>query len=240
MTEKEMRPSEGSLAEPVFVPMGDRGLLMELSTTINPEINQKIRALCDSLSVCAPMGVLEVIPTYRSLIISYDPVTASLEDLKRYLLALNQRMADVEAREPNVVEVPVCYGGEFGEDLGYVAKHNGLTEAEVIKIHSGTDYPVYMLGFTPGFPYLGGLSEKVHTPRLATPRTKVPAGSVGIANNQTGIYPIESPGGWQLIGRSPLKLFDLNRPNPFYFKAGDFLRFMPITPEAFRALEERG
>ena len=231
---------DGLLNKPIVRCVGDRGLLMELSATINPDASQKIRALCESLAICAPVGVVEVIPTYRSLIISYDPVRASLEDLKRYLLALNQRMADVEAKEPNVVEVPVCYGGEFGEDLGFVAKHNGLTEAEVIKIHSGTDYPVYMLGFTPGFPYLGGLSEKVHTPRLATPRTKVPAGSVGIANNQTGIYPIESPGGWQLIGRSPLKLFDLNRPNPFYFKAGDFLRFMPITPEAFRELEERG
>ncbi|WP_300671990.1 5-oxoprolinase subunit PxpB [Desulfoluna sp.] len=232
----DMQP-EGLWDEPVFRLVGDRGLLMELSTTINRQTRQKLRALCASLEICAPVGVVEVIPTYCSLIVAYDPLKTGPEPVERYLRALSERLEKSEAPEPRVVEVPVCYGGDFGEDLDYVASHNGLSPEEVIRIHSGTLYPVYMLGFTPGFPYLGGLSEKIHAPRLATPRTRVPAGSVGIANNQTGIYPIESPGGWQLIGRCPLRLFDLNRRNPFYIKAGDLLRFIPISLEAFASFD---
>lgn len=228
---------DGLLNKPIFRCVGDRGLLMELSATINPEASQKIRALCESLAICAPVGVVEVIPTYRSLIVSYDPVKTGPELLERYLRALDEQMGQTEALEPRVVEVPVCYGGDFGEDLAYVASHNGLSEEEVIRIHAEPLYPVYMLGFTPGFPYLGGLSEKIHTPRLATPRTRVPAGSVGVANNQTGIYPMDSPGGWQLIGRCPIRLFDPNRRDPFYIKAGDLLRFVPVSAEVFAAME---
>lgn len=227
----------GLLDEPVFRHVGDRGLLMELSATINRQASRKIRALCDSLGICAPVGVVEAIPTYRSLIVVYDPLKTGPGPVERYLRALDKQLETSQAPAPHVVDIPVCYGGNFGEDLDYVASHNGLCPDEVIRIHSETLYPVYMLGFTPGFPYLGGLSEKLYTPRLATPRTKVPAGSVGIANNQTGVYPMESPGGWQLIGRCPLRLFDLGRKDPFYIKAGDLLRFTPISRGEFAAIE---
>ena len=237
MSTYEALQPEGLLDEPIFRRVGDRGLLMELSATIDLQASQKIRALCGSLAICAPVGVVEVIPTYRSLIVVYDPLKTGTEPLERYLRALEKMLGNAEASEPHVVDVPVCYGGDFGEDLDYVASHNGLSVEEVIRIHAEPLYPVYMLGFTPGFPYLGGLSEKIHTPRLATPRTKVPAGSVGIANNQTGIYPIKSPGGWQLIGRCPIRLFDLNRRDPFYIKAGDLLRFVPVSREEYAAIE---
>ena len=237
MTRSKDAHPQGILVEPVFRSVGDRGLLMELSETINEVTNQRIRALCDSLQICAPKGVVEVIPTYRSLIVTYDPVRTTPEPIRRYLSALASMLEETSGSKPNVVEIPVCYGGELGRDLSFVAEHNGLSPKEVIQIHSEPLYPVYMLGFTPGFPYLGGLSEKIHTPRLATPRTKVAAGSVGIANNQTGIYPIESPGGWQLIGRCPIRLFDLDRKHPFLIRAGDLLRFTPISEAEYAALE---
>ena len=133
--------------------------------------------------------------------------------------------------------IPVCYGGDFGPDLAFVAKHAGLTEAEVIRRHTGRDYRIYMLGFLPGFPYLGGLDPRLFTPRLQNPRTAIPAGSVGIGGEQTGIYPVASPGGWQLIGRTPLDLFDPERP-PRY-AAGDCIRFTAITAEQFAKLAEK-
>jgi inhibitor of KinA len=143
-------------------------------------------------------------------------------------------MARIEPPPPKESVIPVCYGGEYGPDIAFVAEHNHVGIDDVIRLHSEHSYPIYMLGFSPGFPFLGGLSEKLHTPRLTSPRTRVPAGSVGIANNQTGIYPIASPGGWQLIGRSPVRLFDPERPNPFLLRAGDTLRFEPITPDEYR------
>ena len=125
------------------------------------------------------------------------------------------------------------YGGEYGPDLAHVAEHNGLTAGEVVQIHSSTDYLVYMMGFTPGFPYLGGMAESIATPRLQTPRPLIPAGSVGIAEQQTGVYPIESPGGWQLVGRTPVQLFDPQREPPAVVAAGDFIRFVPITETTY-------
>jgi KipI family sensor histidine kinase inhibitor len=137
-----------------------------------------------------------------------------------------------------VIEVPTVYGGEFGPDLAFVASHSRLSEAEVVQIHSGTDYLVYMMGFSPGFPYLGGMSPRIATPRLKTPRTAIPAGSVGIAQEQTGVYPVESPGGWQLIGRTPARLFDAGRQPPVLVEAGDSIRFVPIVPRQFTEIEE--
>ena len=226
-----------SFSEPVFRHVGDRGLLVEFSAEIDLETNQKIHALCRLLENPLPEGVIEIIPSYRSLVLVYEPLVVDLLDLEEKLTTLYRDLECATGANTEIVEIPVCYGGEFGEDLEHVAMHNGLSTDEVISIHSETLYPVYMIGFTPGFPYLGGLSDKLHTPRLATPRTIVPAGSVGIANNQTGIYPIDSPGGWQLIGRCPFKLFDPLRSHPFLIKAGDHLRFTPVSRQEFLQLQ---
>lgn len=224
-------------SQPVFRHVGDRGLLVEFSAEIDLETNQKIHAFCRLLEDDLPEGIVEIIPSYRSLVLVYEPLVVDMPKLQEKLVILYGDVESATDLNAEIVEIPVCYGGEFGEDLEYVATHNGLSVDQVISIHSGTLYPVYMIGFTPGFPYLGGLSEKLHTPRLATPRTLVPAGSVGIANNQTGIYPIDSPGGWQLIGRCPYKLFDPLRSNPFLVKAGDQLRFIPVSRQDFFALQ---
>jgi KipI family sensor histidine kinase inhibitor len=135
-----------------------------------------------------------------------------------------------------VIEIPTLYGGDSGPDLDYVASHNGLTPEEVVQIHASGTYRIYMLGFTPGFPYLGGMDERIATPRLETPRTKISGGSVGIAGAQTGIYPIDSPGGWQIIGRTPLALYDPQREEPILLQAGESIRFVPIDQETYDRL----
>jgi KipI family sensor histidine kinase inhibitor len=140
---------------------------------------------------------------------------------------------------PRLVEIPTLYGGEFGPDLGDVAEHNGISDAEVIKIHSGADYLVYMMGFLPGFPYLGGMSERIATPRLKTPRSAIPAGSVAIAERQTGIYPVESPGGWRIIGRTPISLFDPSREPPVEIEPGDYLRFVQVDESEYADVQSR-
>lgn len=230
--------SKGLYDRARFRTAGDRGLLVEYGDAIDPVINRKVRAMAIALGKEPPEGVLEVIPTYRSLLILYDPLITTSSRLKEELLALEERLPEVQIPPPKMVEIPVCYGGEYGPDLESVAQLHGLSPQEVIRIHSEPTYQVYMIGFTPGFPFLGRLPEALHTPRHKTPRTRVPAGSVGIANDQTGIYPIESPGGWQLIGRTPLKIFDPERPDPFLLKAGDLVKFKPITPDEFRRLAE--
>lgn len=214
---------------PRFLRAGDLGLLVEFADKIDPEINQKIRKFFIALEKVPIEGVTETVPTYRSLLIFYDPARTSFEHLQKDFLNLEGKLGEITIPPPTTVEIPVLYGGEYGPDLDFVAKHNGLTPEEVIKIHTSGTYLIYMLGFTPGFPFLGGLSEKLFTPRLKTPRTVVPAGSVGIANNQTGIYPIDSPGGWQLIGKTPVKLYDPKRENPILLKAGNYLKFKRIT-----------
>lgn len=230
--------SEGLYERARFRTAGDRGLLVEYGDAIDPVINHKVRAMAIALGKEPPEGVLEVIPTYRSLLILYDPLLTTSSRLEKDLLALEERLPEIQIPPPEMVEIPVCYGGEYGPDLESVAQSHGLSSEEVIRIHSEPTYQVYMIGFTPGFPFLGRLPEVLHTPRHKTPRTRVPAGSVGIANDQTGIYPIESPGGWQLIGRTPLKIFDPQRPNPFLLKAGDLVKFKPITPDEYRRLAE--
>ncbi|HSL40013.1 MAG TPA: 5-oxoprolinase subunit PxpB [Desulforhopalus sp.] len=222
--------------EPYFRIAGDRGLLMELGEEISPKAQERIRAMMLTLENRSLPGVIEYLPSYRSLAVVYDPLRTSFAQLREELHQAYQSLAGIALPSPRLVEIPVCYGGELGPDLGFVARHNQLTEQEVISLHSGSDYLVYMIGFTPGFPYLGGLDERLHTPRLASPRKKVPAGSVGIANGQTGVYPIDSPGGWQLIGRTPLQLFDPGREEPFLLAAGDTLRFVAIDYPRYQEL----
>ena len=226
--------------KPIFRIAGDRGLLVEYGDAIDPAINRKVRSVAISMGKETPAGVVEFIPTYRSIIIIYDPSFTDSSQLKEALLSLEQRLLEIEIPPPETVEIPVCYGTNFGPDIEFVAHSHNITEEELIRIHSEPRYQIYMIGFTPGFPFLGGLSEQLHTPRLSTPRTLVPAGSVGIANGQTGIYPIDSPGGWQLIGRTPMKLFDPQRKNPFLLKAGDMLQFKPISAGEYNRLAQGG
>lgn len=216
-----------------FLLTGDTSLTVEFGNEIKPELSTQIRALSIQIKKNKIPGILEMVPTYRSLMIHYDPQIILFTPLLKYIeKALNQ-LDEVEIPPSNVLEVPVLYGGETGPDLEYVASHSGKTLEEVIQIHTSTEYLIYMLGFTPGFAYLGGMSEEIATPRLQTPRVKIPAGSVGIAGAQTGIYPIDSPGGWQLIGLTPLKLYDPHREVPILPKAGQYIQFYPITPEEF-------
>jgi inhibitor of KinA len=224
-----------------FRTAGDRGLLVEYGEGIAPEVNRKVRAMAMVLDRHPVEGLVAIVPTYRALLIQYDPQTTGVTALKQALLDLEERLASIAIPPPRTVEIPVCYGGDCGPDIEFVAVTHGLGVDEVIRLHSTPAYPIYMIGFTPGFPFLGGLPEVLHTPRLETPRTHVPEGSVGIANAQTGIYPVASPGGWQLIGRTPLKLFEPAKKNPFLYQAGDCIRFVPISPERYATLvAERG
>lgn len=227
---------KGEYKKPFFRVAGDKGLLVEYGNTIDTAVNARVRSVTMAITREPPVGILEIIPSYRSLAIIYDPSCTTVSALKNTLLELEDHLSEIEIPAPEAKEIPVCYGDEFGPDIEFVARSHDLTTDEVIKIHSEPLYPIYMIGFTPGFPFLGGLPEQLHTPRLTTPRTFVAAGSVGIANNQTGIYPVSSPGGWQIIGRVPLKLFDPERSNPFLLKAGELLKFRPVSTEEYYAL----
>lgn len=224
--------------DPLFRIYGDQGLLMEFGSCISPKIHEVVRSMAVALEHKTPAGIIEFVPTYRAITVHYDALVTSFEELKISLTELFEHLNSVDVPAPQIVELPVCYGGEFGADLEFVASSHNMSIEEVIKIHSEPDYLIYMIGFTPGFPFLGGLSELLHTPRLDSPRKKVVAGSVGIANDQTGVYPIDSPGGWQLIGRVPIKLFDPDAEKPFLLSSGDILKFNPISEAEFIALSQ--
>ena len=226
----------GLFKKPLFRIAGDRGLLVEYGDVIDPDVNNKVRSMAIIMEKESSKSVIETIPTYRSLLIIYDPAITNPAKLKKEILALEERLSQIKIPPPNTVEIPVCYGGEFGPDIQFVADHNSITADDVVRIHSEADYQIYMIGFTPGFPFLGGLPKELHTPRLETPRSFVPERSVGIANNQTGIYPLASPGGWQLIGKTPLRLFAPEHSNPFIYKVGDRIKFKPISAEDYNRL----
>lgn len=223
--------------QPRFRLGGDRALYIEVGDAISPEVNRRVKGLLDAIDEAAIEGVEALSPTYRSILVYYDPLKIPLEELKQRLSDLGRALPDASSSEASIFEIPTLYGGEFGPDLDFVASHTGLSPEEVIRIHAGTDYLVYMVGFNPGFPYLGGMSEKIAAPRLETPRVKIPAGSVGIAETQTGIYPLESPGGWRLIGRSPLKMFDPSRDPPALVEAGDLVRFVSIDEARYQEIQ---
>jgi len=226
-------------------PLGDAAVVLELGQAIDPATHRLIQALAQLLDQHPPPGLREYVPAFTTLTVYYDPwVLHQLSELPPYeqvgsylgsLLPVAQAAAAAYAPGP-LVEIPVCYGGEFGPDLAAVAQHTQLSAAEVISRHAQPDYLVYMVGFAPGFPYLGGLDAQLATPRRAAPRPLVPAGAVGIAGLQTGIYSLPTPGGWQLIGRTPLRLFDAARARPSLLQAGDRLRFMPISESEFQRL----
>jgi inhibitor of KinA len=221
------------LPPPRLLPSGDSALVVEYGDGIDLRINARVRLLHRALAARSHAGVLETVPTYRSLMVHYDPMVLSREALEALILATAGRLPDQIQEAVRTVEIPVAYGGGAGPDLEAVAELNGLSPGAVIDLHSSGNYVVFMLGFMPGFPYLGGLPARLATPRLATPRTVVPAGSVGIAGAQTGIYPSESPGGWRLIGRTPVRLFDPRNSPPALLEAGDRIRFVPVSgPES--------
>jgi len=216
-----------------IVPAGDSALIVEFEERIDPAVNARAIALADAVQGAAMAGVRDVVPTYRSVAVYFDPLRTPMDALvdRLHREAARASTASVEPRVP--VRIPVSYGGEFGPDLEAVAAFATLTEADVIRIHTGAVYRVFMVGFVPGFAYLGIVDSRIAMPRHATPRVRVPVGSVGIAGVQTGIYPTETPGGWQVIGRTPLKPFDPDRAEPFLMKPGDAVQFYTIARDEY-------
>ena len=223
-----------------YLPVGDRALLVEFGNSIDPRINRKVHAFNYEMTQHQLSGVLECVPTYRSLLVYFDPLKTSYEQLVFKLRDIETKLQELKALfSRRVIEIPVVYGGDYGPDLWYVAERHGISEDKVIQIHSERTYIVYMIGFVAGFPYLGTVADEIATPRLETPRLRVPTGSVGIAEKQTGIYPCEAPGGWQIIGRTPLKLFYPKKDPPALVEAGDSVRFNPIDESDFELYGEK-
>ena len=225
--------------QPVLMPAGDLAIVVEYGDEISPDINSIVHRAVAAIERADIDGVVEVVPTYRSALVYYDPFQVAFDDISAELRGLSLDSGEIEDT-PRIVEIPTLYGGDYGPDLAFVAHNAGMSEQDVVEIHSGTDYLVYAMGFSPGFPYLGGLDPRLDTPRLKSPRTSIPAGSVGIAETQTGVYPVASPGGWQLIGRTPLRLFDAESESPAAIHPGDRVRFVPIDAEpAFEEISRR-
>jgi inhibitor of KinA len=219
-----------------YIPSGDSAIIIKAGTEISEEINSTIRKLLAGIEQKKIEGITDFIPSYNELMICYDPLLINFKELLIFLRSLEQGIENIELPHSSVIHVPVFYGGESGPDLGEVADYSGLSQEDVVKIHSSDSYLVYMLGFTPGFCYLGGMDERIATPRKQSPRLRIPAGSVGIADKQTGIYPMESPGGWQLIGKTPLRLFDPCKKPEFLIGAGDLIKFYPVTENDFKSI----
>ena len=211
--------------------MGDRALLVELGDEISHSVNQRVQELSSAMSMNPIDGVRELVPSYRSLLMIYDPLIISPADLQSTICSIYQNMDQGELPDPRTIELPVVYGGERGPDLESVAQYHHITPQEVIDYHTRPTYRVYMIGFTPGYPYLGEVPDAISTPRRETPRILVPQGSVGIAQKQTGIYSVDSPGGWQIIGWTPVNLFDQKAQPPSLLMMGDRVRFQAITAE---------
>ena len=222
--------------EPKYLLAGDKAITVEFGDEIKEEINKLVRSMSYAINNKNIKGIIEIIPTYRSISIQYNPLEITIGDLIERLKEIYANIDSIQLPPAKVIEIPTVYGGEYGPDIEFVSQYNNISTDEVIKFHTSVDYLIYMLGFTPGFTYLGGLPREIETPRLKTPRTKIPAGSTGIAGKQTGIYPIESPGGWQLIGRTPLKLYDPKRNPPIILNAGDYLRFISIGEKEYKEI----
>lgn len=221
-------------------PLGEQTVLIDFGDEINRVHYTYVKQISSLLDRDKPEWLIEYIPAYTTLTLVYDPLLLWKQGAispYQYLVQELEKILSVhlldEDQEERTVTLPVCYGGEFGPDLAHVAEYNSLTEEEVVHIHSNGEYLVYMLGFAPGFPYIGGMEDAIATPRRSSPRVRIPAGSVGIAGGQTGIYPIETPGGWQLIGRTPIRLFDVIKNPPTFLQAGDKVRFQPISTEEY-------
>ncbi len=227
--------------KPTISPVGDRAISIDFGQVIDPTINRHIRQTIERIKELQLEGIIELVPTYCALLVEYDAMLYSYSDICNIIEpTLEEGMTDTTNELVTVVEVPTVYGGEFGPDLSFVATHNHLSEDEVVSIHSGTDYLVYMLGFIPGFTYLGGMDPRIATPRLSSPRTLIPAGSVGIAGEQTGTYPSDSPGGWQIIGRTSVTMYDMSKAQVALLNAGDYVRYVPIDESEFHRIKSLG
>ncbi len=220
-------------------PVGDCGVLIELGNSISEAVNLKVMELNRKINQLSLEEILETVPAFCSVLVFYDPLKTDYDAVSKVLFQLSESLEATAGAGGKLVEIPVCYGGSFGPDISFVAEHGNITQEEVVRIHSGRDYRIFMLGFLPGFPYLGGMDERIFTPRLKTPRTRILAGSVGIGGEQTGIYPMDSPGGWQLIGRTPYRLFKPEEAGKPLYEAGDSIRFVPISQEEFEDITRK-
>ena len=209
-----------------YYPAGDAALVAEFGQQIDEQINDHVHAMARWILDKSFRGVTEVIPTFRSLLICYDPCKVSYGRLLRRLQKWNSASTAGASLEKIVHRIPVCYDGPDLDDMEHLT---GLNREEIIAIHSGTDYKIHMMGFLPGFVYLGGLDSRICVPRLDTPRTRIEAGSVGIGGSQTGVYPVASPGGWRILGVTPVRFYDPDRTVPILCKAGEYIRFVPIS-----------
>lgn len=215
---------------------GDSAISLEFANEISVKTNSLVSAAAGAIEAAGIRGVTDIVPSYRAILVCYDPDLISYKKLTgRISLALTKCGAGFVSRRI-VNHIPVCYEGEYAPDMGNVTAHSGLSAGEVIKAHSAPDYLIYMLGFLPGFPYLGGLDPRLYTPRLDTPRTVIERGSVGIGGRQTGIYPLPSPGGWQLIGRTPVLPYDPCREKPVLYSSGEYIHFEPITAKEYKEI----
>ena len=218
-----------------FLSVGDRALAVEFGDRIDRALSSAVLRLAAVIRAERPTGVVETVPTFRSLLVHYDPLLTSRADLEGVIARLLDRDEGGRARG-RLWRIPVCYEGESAPDLAEVARLTGRAPSEVVALHCGTRFHVYMLGFLPGFPYLGDLPAALALPRRADPRVRVPAGSIAIATSLTAIYPYRSPGGWHLIGATPIRLFDPARTPPALLMPGDAVQFEPIDPAAFAAI----
>ena len=216
-----------------IVAAGDATLVLEFEERIDPAIAARGAALADALEASHIVGVRDIVPTYRSVTVYFDPLLADESVLVQAIENVLPQATRSRRVNRGPIEIPVCYGGDFGPDLARVAAFGRVSEAEAIALHSAVTYHVMMLGFMPGFAYMATVDPRIAAPRLESPRPRVDRGAVAIAKEQTGIYPGDTPGGWQVIGRAPVRPFDMSRPDPFLFRAGDEVRFVPIGSEEF-------
>jgi inhibitor of KinA len=226
------------MSRPRIVAAGDSTLVVEFEALIDPIVNARAIGLAERMRTADIAGVRDVVPTYRSVAVFFDPLRTNHDDLVHRLEHEAGRMEGPPPEPRAPVRVPVCYGGELGPDLDSVARRAKMSPEQVVAVHSSETYRVFMLGFLPGFAYMGLVDPRLAAPRHSTPRVRVLKGSVGIAGRQTGIYPADSPGGWQLLGRTPLQPFDMNRPSPFLFRAGDAVQFVPVNRDEYERLVE--
>jgi KipI family sensor histidine kinase inhibitor len=221
-----------------FQPASDQSLLITFGQEISLIAHQRVMKLLRLLQIEPVAGIRNLHPAYCSLLVKFDGIQMGHDEVEAILRHYLERLEEVNLQEPRRVEIPVCYGGEYGPDLADVCALRGMSPTQAIELHTSATYLVYFLGFVPGFAYLGGLPKALVTQRLATPRRRVPAGSVGIAGNQTGVYPFATPGGWRLLGRTPMPMFRTDRAELSFLSIGDHVRFAPISAERFVELEK--